>query len=516
MKKERTVRYRSIRSRLHILIVIVMVPLFAIALYATVSLSRVYRNYDQTVQNITTVNSYNVVFEETMNSDMYYIIVESYNWDTLKNEEDSKNPYYLIEDMRTHFEQLRRDNTDPEITNDIDSILRVLGNLKKRVDTIISNVEEGGHYDENMTILKNDINVMTELIQGDIDNYIYLTADIMESTREKLSSEVRFTLAFLVILLAASLTFGLVSSRRISHRITDPIARLCDAADRFAAGDFSARVEVHSGDEIEILANSFNDMGAEIARLIENTRIEEKNTRELELRLLQQQIKPHFLYNTLDAIMWLTEAGENEQAVSMVSSLSNFFRTGLSRGHDWIKVSEEESHERSYLEIQQFRYRDILSYQIEIAEDIKDYYIMKLMLQPIVENALYHGIKNRRAMGHILVKGEKRQGKLLFTVQDDGIGMKPDELDYMRKLISGEAESVSGSGFGIANVEQRIHLGYGEPYGVRVESTYGVGTTVTVCVPALSKPGRAKDAEDEAVLPTGEGTKPAANPGTII
>ena len=257
-------------------------------------------------------------------------------------------------------------------------------------------------------------------------------------------------------------------------------------------------------------------MGAEIARLIENTRIEEKNTRELELRLLQQQIKPHFLYNTLDAIMWLTEAGENEQAVSMVSSLSNFFRTGLSRGHDWIKVSEEESHERSYLEIQQFRYRDILSYQIEIAEDIKDYYIMKLMLQPIVENALYHGIKNRRAMGHILVKGEKRQGKLLFTVQDDGIGMKPDELDYMRKLISGEAESVSGSGFGIANVEQRIHLGYGEPYGVRVESTYGVGTTVTVCVPALSKPGRAKDAEDEAVLPTGEGTKPAANPGTII
>ena len=193
--------------------------------------------------------------------------------------------------------------------------------------------------------------------------------------------------------------------------------------------------------------------------------------------------------------MWLIEAGENEQAESMLSSLSNFFRTSLSKGRDWITVREEESHIRSYLEIQQFRYRDILRYEINIPEDMKQFYLMKLMLQPIVENALYHGIKNKRSLGHIIVNGKHENGEMIFTVTDDGIGMTEEELDHMRKLISGEVtngESDSG-GFGISNVEQRIQLNYGEKYGIHVSSTYGKGTCVTLNIPEVDDPEKIHD-----------------------
>ena len=151
--------------------------------------------------------------------------------------------------------------------------------------------------------------------------------------------------------------------------------------------------------------------------------MEELNLRAAELRVLQEQINPHFLYNTLDNIIWLAESKDTEQVVRMVSSLSSFFRTTLSKGREFITVKEEEQHIRSYLEIQQFRYRDILEYEIAIPEELYEYEIIKLTLQPLVENALYHGIKNKRGGGHIRVSGALCQDVMIFKVQDDGIGM---------------------------------------------------------------------------------------------
>ncbi len=205
--------------------------------------------------------------------------------------------------------------------------------------------------------------------------------------------------------------------------------------------------------------------------------------------MLQAQINPHFLYNTLDTIIWLAEDGKSSQVVSMVTSLSDFFRTVLSDGRDSIRISEEISHIRSYLEIQQFRYSDIMEYEIQIPDEIGEHSIIKLTLQPLVENALYHGIKNKRGMGKIRVSGEIQESTILLYVEDNGIGMLPDKLRELNTLLSGtqskKIPTEKELGFGIVNVSERIQLNYGQEYGIYYESEYGTGTKVTVKIPVI-------------------------------
>jgi two-component system sensor histidine kinase YesM len=169
----------------------------------------------------------------------------------------------------------------------------------------------------------------------------------------------------------------------------------------------------------------------------------------------------------------------------MVTSLSDFFRTTLSKGRDYITVREEQSHIRSYLEIQQFRYRDILEYSIDIDDDILEYEILKMTLQPLVENALYHGIKNKRGLGHIFVTGVKSEDHMVFCVQDDGLGMKQERLEFIRRVVRDEEKdgSSTSSGFGLYNVAKRLLLNYGNKCSIDIDSTYGEGTTVTLRIP---------------------------------
>ena len=222
--------------------------------------------------------------------------------------------------------------------------------------------------------------------------------------------------------------------------------------------------------------------------MVDDIRVEEINLRAAELRLLQEQINPHFLYNTLDNIIWLAESGEDEEVVKMVSSLSSFFRTTLSKGRDYITIAEEREHIESYLSIQKFRYRDILSYDIDFEDEILDHSILKLTLQPIVENALYHGIKNKRGMGHIQIDGRMAGDNIEFIVSDNGIGMREEEAEHLRNVISGLiSDDRSDGGFGLFNVNQRLELNYGKEYGLNIESTYNVGTTIRVKIPAVKK-----------------------------
>ena len=258
--------------------------------------------------------------------------------------------------------------------------------------------------------------------------------------------------------------------------------------EKFAGGDFTVSYHTNSNDEMQTLAESFNSMVQEIKLLVDDIHREQENARDAEMRLLQEQINPHFLYNTLDAIVWMTEAGEKQKAIQVIQELSSFFRISLSKGQSEITIKNEKEHVKNYLEIQRYRYQDILDYEIDFDEEILDYHIQKLTLQPIVENALYHGIKNKRGGGCIKVTGKQDKDDIVFTIEDNGIGMNEEGLDRLRKLISGELvteELVSDEqrGFGMANVEQRLEVHYGREYGITVESTYGEGTTVTVRIP---------------------------------
>ncbi len=488
-KREGSVKHtRSIRRRIMNLVVMALIPMTIVAVIAIWSMHSFYQEYDQSVVNITRINAFNVSFEEQMNRSMYYLITESYDWSALKGTDAPSNPYTQIALFRATLDEVEKEAATQAIQSDIQAIRKMLDSLSKRVDIIMANVEEGGHYDENMEMLTGNVYVLTSLIQDDIVDYISMEVQRMDEVHSQLSGRVHLYVTVLGVLVAVLLTISLLLSTRISRKITEPVRDMCRMTERFAGGDFTVRVEGRSGDEMDTLADSFNSMVSEIHKLVEDIRIEQRSARKLEFKLLQAQINPHFLYNTLDAIMWLVESGQNDKAVRMVSSLSSFFRTTLSKGRDWITTQEEERHIRSYLEIQQFRYADILDYEIEIDPQIHGFYLTKLMLQPIVENALYHGIKNKRGMGLIRVRGFQQDGCLIFTVEDNGIGMTRESLAHMRKLISGEEADTSQNGFGIANVQQRIELVYGSDYGITVESEYEVGTKVTVKIPELDKP----------------------------
>ena len=220
-------------------------------------------------------------------------------------------------------------------------------------------------------------------------------------------------------------------------------------------------------------------MVGRLDRQIQETSRNQESLRRTELALIQAQVSPHFLYNTMDTIIWLIEAEKTQEAVEMVSSLSSFFRHSLSRGRDVITLGEEEEHVRSYLQIQQVRYKDIMRYTINLAPELGDALIPKLTLQPLVENALYHGVKLKRGPGHIYVVGRAEGEDILLQVTDDGVGMSPERLEELRSALD-RGERV---GFGLSTVHERVRLFFGPPYGLSISSQQGVGTTISVRIP---------------------------------
>jgi two-component system sensor histidine kinase YesM len=213
---------------------------------------------------------------------------------------------------------------------------------------------------------------------------------------------------------------------------------------------------------------------------------EQENLKKAELKALQAQINPHFLYNTLDTIVWMAEAKQNKQVIEIVHSLSSFFRIALSKGMDWIPIRQEIEHVRSYLQIQKIRYRDILDYRIEVDEDILDGTILKLTLQPLAENALYHGIKNKRNGGTIVVRAKRAGAEhAILEVEDDGVGFTPYKLGKIRSTLneSFDQSATGDGGFGLENVNKRVKLYYGEEFSLSIYSQYQTGTKVTIKIP---------------------------------
>lgn len=472
-----------LQKRLYMLVIVCLVPLTIMIVYLLVLVNRFSDRYDAIADNITMANTYSINFKEDMDYTMYIIVA---NMERAKELVGAKEPHVMIDEARGDFQSLY-DLADSEYArSQLKGILKCLNTLEDRVEEIEKDALVSGAYDENMERLDLDIRVLTELIQERIQEYIYFETTRLETLREGIRADVSTALRTSIFIFAAILLGAVAISRMIMTGITEPIRKLSEATKQAGSGDFAVRAQEDSNDELAVLNTSFNQMLEKIGQLVEDIRIEQMNLRQAELKLLQAQINPHFLYNTLDSIIWLAEAGEKEQVVQVVSALSDFFRTTLSKGRDYITLQEEETHIRSYLQIQRIRYRDILEYDIQIPQELMQYPILKLTLQPLVENALYHGIKNKRGVGHITVTGRSEEEKLIFCVRDDGIGMSPTQLERVRAMVRGERQDPeSSSGFGLFNVNQRLQLNYGTEYGLKIDSVYEEGTLATVVIPIM-------------------------------
>ncbi|MED4603918.1 histidine kinase [Paenibacillus validus] len=297
--------------------------------------------------------------------------------------------------------------------------------------------------------------------------------DEIVTTRKEIGTFISWLLLFVIV-------FVLLISAFMSARISMPIKRLERSMRKVEQGDFDIHLEVQGEDEVGRLSRRFNFMVVRIRELMGQIIHEQEAKRKGELEVLQAQINPHFLYNTLNSVVRMAGSGKSEEVITMITSLSKFFRISLSKGKHIIPVQDELEHVRHYLIIQKMRYKRKFDFVIEADDEVLAVPTLKLILQPIVENAIYHAMEIMVDDGLIEIAAERLGSRVRLQVRDNGPGIPPDKLE---RLLSGDARSDEGSGVGVKNVHERIRLHFGESYGLEIESKLEVGTTVTLWIP---------------------------------
>ena len=294
--------------------------------------------------------------------------------------------------------------------------------------------------------------------------------------------------SFSIILLLIGFLMTIISViviTAMTGRLTKPLRKLEAAMRTVETGNFNVKVPDGESREVQSLASSFRLMVRRISELMDKVKATEAVKRQRELDALQAKINPHFLYNTLDSVVWMAEKGDKEGVIKMVTSLASLFRISIAKGKDIITLKEELSHVKSYLEIQALRYKDKFVWSIDLPDEIADCPVIKLIVQPIVENSIYHGIKYLLDEGVIDITVSEDGGKIKIRIADNGVGMKEETLKSLLDPGKSHEHLNDGNGIGLLNIDERIKLCYGEEYGVSIKSELDEGTVVTLTIPKL-------------------------------
>lgn len=291
-----------------------------------------------------------------------------------------------------------------------------------------------------------------------------------------------------ILIMLVSMIISLPVLMLILRSFTHPIRTLKTAVERFGNGDSEIRAKTDRLDEIGLLQNSFNKMAEKINDQMGKIEEDNKQKRLMEINMLEYQINPHFLYNSLDFINWMAQKSGNEDISEMVVALARFFRVGLSKGKEYYTVKDELDHVRQYLLINKLRFKDCFRFEIEADPDILMYSTIKIILQPAVENAIKHGINKYKTDGLIRVSAKKVEEAIVFEVSDNGDGIGNEKLEFIQKMMVDhtQLDGDSGNGFGLYNVNMRIWMQFGDGYGVTIENADQAGTTVRIKIPAVS------------------------------
>ena len=387
---------------------------------------------------------------------------------------------HIMDEISTRLDRLLYETEIYESRQQVEAAVRL-------VDTMSSYMEELGAPSyrhsvmySNEQILR-EIRSVSDLLHTVLQEYIFIEIGVISDINGQLRS-CSIAITFLAALLLLVIIMAAVDScRSVQRDIREPIGRLEAMSVQLAAGNLEARAAPPSVSELDTLTRSLNTMADQLDELIENRIADQRSLRKAEMRTLQAQITPHFIYNTLDTIVWLAQQKENQAVVDITMALTQFFRISLSGGSDYITVGQELSHVESYLKIQAVRYESIMQYRIDVEASLAPCPILKLLLQPLVENAIYHGIKKKRGRGLITVTGRRNPDQTMtFSVSDTGIGMPAERLAEVRAALTSDAGPQAG--FGLYNVNQRIRLYYNNS-GLDIQSAYRSGTTISFTIP---------------------------------
>lgn len=468
----------SIRTKILVSLCIVILLMGATNIVSMMQVLRYSRQYDAIINNITTANRISGSVKPAIDTEMWKIVAG-------KIEFSEGQQYEIIDNVDADVRSMMANTDSQRARVKLDLILRTLQTLREYANEMGGQIAQNSTAAENEAVLEK-IRFATSVLEEVVQNYVLYEVNRTEGQYQVMRESFARWQVFSVILIISAVGFAVVAAWSLSRSIYTPIKKLHDVTTTITKNDLQALMTSDNVDEITELGMSFNIMIGKIKELLDSKIKEQENLKKAELRALQAQINPHFLYNTLDTIIWMAESKKTDQVVKIVTALSSFFRISLSKGMDWITIGEEVERIKSYLTIQKMRYHDILDFKIEVDRDVAENTILKLILQPLVENALYHGIKNKRQGGTISVRARRRgEDEVLLEVEDDGIGFTPQKLAQLRTELNDDSGDIKmESGYGIGNVNNRIRLYYGRQYGLSIESEYSSGTCVTLVIPA--------------------------------
>ena len=456
-----------LRSAFTVLVALLVIP----AVMSLAMMAYYAQRYHGIISQVERVASLKPVVEETIPDEVWSVVAGRQSF-------GEGQQYLLANEVRRELDQLTPSAQQINL-KELIVARRTMDTLVDKIDVIGQQIQAGEPVSKNEEALE-EVRSVAALVGEMLETYVDAEIAVAAQTSEQLHRMVIALLWALVLLLGAALVFSALARKSVGLAIHRPIQELEKFAVSLAGGDLGVRAPDSQVEELRELTSSLNSMASRLQSLIDVNRREQENLKKAELRTLQAQIAPHFLYNTLDAIVWLAEAHRTDEVIHITRALSDFYRISLSQGKDWIPLSEEVKHLTGYLTIQKIRYRDILDYRIDIPESLYGEQILKLLLQPLVENAIYHGIKHRRGRGLVTVTGREADGQLWLSVRDDGAGMTPERLREVRQGLNGAGEGAAG--YGLYNVNQRIKLYYNQAQGIEIHSNQS-GTTISLHVP---------------------------------
>ncbi|MEO2076798.1 MAG: sensor histidine kinase [Bacillus sp. (in: firmicutes)] len=302
--------------------------------------------------------------------------------------------------------------------------------------------------------------------------------------QSEMLKKVNYIKDFTIFLIALMIVAAIFLTNFVGKYISKPFERLAEQMGKIDKEHLEFNVEMSGPEEMKILHTGFKELIIRIHTLMEQIRMEQEEKRQLEFAIMHAQINPHFLYNTLYSIKGLCDMGLNKDASQMVTALSSFFRIGISKGKEIISIQDEIEHIQHYLFIQEMRYGDDFTYEIDVDPEILSYHIIKLSLQPLIENAIYHGVKQKRGQGKITIKGYQAGDAIHLEVADNGNGIEPDKLqDILLEIAASYQDKKRFIGIGLKSVNERIKIHFGKEYGLTIASEPGNGTVVSITIP---------------------------------
>ena len=464
----------TIKTSHIVIIVLLLVPLLlsiTITLLNTIS-------YDRLITNVEKTNRLNQIVKTEITNELWDIVAGNKPF-------SQGTQYQIIGNIRDQIMDIMATTEETENKRLLEVADRSMDTLTRYVDRMGIQMQQRRPVIENEQIL-DEIRGVSALVSDILSDFIVLEIESTAIRSQRIKTRALVTGITETAIIVFALLFSVFVQSSVSKSVDKSISSLAALSTSIAEGDLEARVEAPNVKELETLAFDLNTMAGKITTLIDENIREQKNLQKSEMKALQAQITPHFLYNTLDSIIWLAEGNNNEQVISITRAFSDFFRISLNRGNEWTLVRDEFKHVESYLTIQKIRYRDILDYSIEYEDAMEQKTILKLLLQPLVENALYHGIKNKRGKGLITVRGWMESGDtdwIFFSVEDNGIGMTSEQLAAIRGQ---PGEPQAAKSYGLYNVGKRLELYYNMSGLLDIQSVYKEGTKVTLRIPVVN------------------------------